>query len=174
MRIVSDASFTYAASTPAAAAPCAAAVLYLQPPQAFYALVPAYILSEAFLSVSTAVVVELVPADLRSSTVAVFAFLTVNVGGSLQLLLGPIVAAFQAAGGGVTHAEAFRMGLYLLFPGGLALSGLLFTVMLVIVTVRPHSAGNARDALEQYQTPSTDTLYGDAPPPALAAVASVA
>ncbi|XP_037079455.1 MFS-type efflux pump MSMEG_3705-like [Pollicipes pollicipes] len=138
-----------------ATAPCAAAALYLRPPHAFYLLVPCLCArrdvhlgerrrggtGEMFISASAAAVVELVPADLRSSTVAVFAFITTNVGGSLQLLLGPIVAAFKASG--ASHEHAFRMGLYLLFPGGFALSGLLFVV-----------------ALHHQQT-STSTLYGD-------------
>ena len=59
-----------------------------------------------FISVTASVVVELVPEDLRSSTVAVFTFITTNVGGSLQLLLGPIVSAFRA--GGASYEHAFR------------------------------------------------------------------
>ena len=61
---------------------------------------------EMFISVTSAALVELVPADLRSSTMAVFTFIATNVGGSLQLLLGPIVSAFRA--GGATYEQAFR------------------------------------------------------------------
>lgn len=57
-----------------------------------------------FLAVSSAAVVELVPADVRSSTVAVFAFVTINIGGTLQLLLGPVVEAFIGTGASRAHA----------------------------------------------------------------------
>ncbi|XP_043236262.1 MFS-type efflux pump MSMEG_3705-like [Amphibalanus amphitrite] len=151
-----------------ATAPCAAAALYLRPPQAYYLLIPVYILGEMFISVTASVVVELVPEDLRSSTVAVFTFITTNVGGSLQLLLGPIVSAFRASGASYEHA--FRMGLYLLFPGGFALCGLLFAVAALCVPRRQPTV-TPRDALRQYQKNSTDTLYGEEPPVVVPSVA---
>ena len=69
-------------------------------------LLPPFPAGEMFLSVTTSAVVELAPADLRSSTVAVFTFIAANLGGSLQLLLGPIRAAFTASG--ATHEHSFR------------------------------------------------------------------
>ena len=58
---------------------------------------------------------------------------------------------------------SFPVGLYLLFPGGFALCGLLFAVAALCVPHRPSSV-SPTDALRHYQQNSTDTLYGEDPP----------
>ena len=62
------------------------------------------------------------------------------------------------------------MGLYLLFPGGFALCGVLFAVAAVCVPRKPATV-SPRDALSHYQQSSTDTLYGDNPPVVVPSVA---
>ena len=58
---------------------------------------------------------------------------------------------------------ALSVGLYLLFPGGFALCGLLFAVAALCAPSCPAAVSPA-DALQRYQQNSTDTLYGDGPP----------
>ena len=61
---------------------------------------------ELWFPVSLAVLVELVPAEMRNATVAFYIFITTNIGGNMQLLLEPLLKAFQHSG--CTYVQAYR------------------------------------------------------------------
>ena len=61
---------------------------------------------EMWIPITLAVLVELVPAEVRTSTVALYFFITTNIGGNMPLLTNPVKQAFKDAG--YTDVEALR------------------------------------------------------------------
>ena len=59
-----------------------------------------------WIPITLVVLVELVPADVRASAVALYFFITTNIGGNMPLLINPVKQAFKRAGN--TEAEALR------------------------------------------------------------------
>ena len=59
-----------------------------------------------WIGVTLAVVMELVPQDLRTSSVAMYLFITSNIGGNLPLLVPPLQDYFMEEGWG--RADALR------------------------------------------------------------------
>ncbi|XP_078605979.1 MFS-type efflux pump MSMEG_3705-like [Branchiostoma floridae x Branchiostoma japonicum] len=104
------------------AAPFAALALYLEPPYAFLMLIPSNIIGEMWVGVTLAVVVELVPSYIRTSTVAVYLFISTNIGGNSPLLVTPL-----------RKATSFRTALTILFPGLYVAGSLLFVLTLLVL-----------------------------------------
>ncbi|CAH1272339.1 SPNS2 [Branchiostoma lanceolatum] len=104
------------------AAPFATMTLYLEPPYAFPALIPSYIIGEMWVGVTLAVVVELVPSYIRTSTVAVYLFIITNIGGNSPLLVPPL-----------RRATSLRTALTILFPGLYVAGSLLFVLTLLVL-----------------------------------------
>jgi hypothetical protein len=57
-------------------------------------------LGEMWVGVALAVLVELVPADVRTTAVAAYFFIISNIGGNMPLLVPPVKKAFIDAGYG--------------------------------------------------------------------------
>lgn len=57
-------------------------------------------LGEMWVSVALAVLVELVPAEVRTTAVAAYFFIISNIGGNMPLLVPPVKSAFMNAGFG--------------------------------------------------------------------------
>ena len=113
------------------AAPLAALTLALAPPQAFVTLAfyyffgkivchvsrvmchvsPLLTAAETWFSLLFTVLVELVPASIRSLTLGTFLFLVNNLGGNLPLLVQPLAASL-----------GLHTALYLAWPATTALS----------------------------------------------------
>ncbi|RUS76157.1 hypothetical protein EGW08_016069 [Elysia chlorotica] len=113
------------------AAPFAAGALFLDVPWSFISLIPANIIGEMWVGVTLAVGVELVPAQVRTSAVAVYLFIISNIGGNVPLLVPPIQHSFEDRG--YTKAEALRGALYILYPGLFVLGGVFFLLTLFVV-----------------------------------------
>ena len=64
------------------------------------------ILGEMWFSITLAIVVEVVPSNVRTSAVAVYLFVIHNIGGNMPLLVPPIQEAFE--GHGYTKSESLR------------------------------------------------------------------
>nr|CAH0100929.1 unnamed protein product [Daphnia galeata] len=111
--------------------PFAAGVLFLEPPYCYFSLLPNYIIGEMWVGVALAVLVELVPADVRTTAVAAYFFIISNIGGNMPLLVPPVKKAFMNAGFG--EVDSLRNTLYLFFPGEYILGALLFLVSLVVL-----------------------------------------
>jgi len=101
------------------ATPFAILTLYLEPPHAFATLFAYYFFAETWFSLLFTVVVEIVPAAIRSGSVGTFLFLMNNVGGNLPMLVEPLTKV-QGLG---LHST-----LYIMWPGLVAASGALFLV----------------------------------------------
>lgn len=113
------------------AAPFAAGALFLDVPWSFISLIPANVIGEMWVGVTLAVVVELVPAHIRTAAVAVYLFIITNIGGNVPLLVPPIQHSFENQD--YTKAEALRGALYILYPGLFVLGGVLFLLTLFVV-----------------------------------------
>ncbi|XP_072176914.1 MFS-type efflux pump MSMEG_3705-like [Diadema setosum] len=104
------------------AAPFAAATLFLSPPWAFVMQIPTYIIGEMWVSVTLAVVVELVPSSIRTTAIAFYFFIISNIGGNMPLLVPPI-----------SQSTSLRVALYILYPGGYVLAAAIFLISMVVV-----------------------------------------
>ena len=52
-------------------------------------------LGEMWIGITIAVIVELIPADIRTTGIAVYLFIITNIGGNIQLLVPPIKSTFK-------------------------------------------------------------------------------
>ncbi|XP_043201897.1 MFS-type efflux pump MSMEG_3705-like [Amphibalanus amphitrite] len=111
------------------AAPFVFCVLFLEPPWAYVCLIPTYIIGEMWIPITLAVLVELVPAEVRTTIVALYFFITTNIGGNMPLLVNPVKQAFKNAGH--TEVEALRDTLYLFYPGEYVLGALIYVLALL-------------------------------------------
>nr|XP_015222496.1 PREDICTED: D-galactonate transporter-like isoform X1 [Lepisosteus oculatus]XP_015222497.1 PREDICTED: D-galactonate transporter-like isoform X1 [Lepisosteus oculatus] len=97
------------------AAPFLIGVLILPPPYCFLLLIPANIIGEMWVGVALAILVELVPSAVRTSSVAFYLFIITNIGGNAPLLV-PLLAKLYN----------LRIALLLLYPGTYVAASLLF------------------------------------------------
>ena len=61
---------------------------------------------EMWVGVTLAVVIELVPASLRTTSIAFYLFIITNIGGNIPLLVPPIQKALHNTG--LTYTESLR------------------------------------------------------------------
>lgn len=99
------------------ASPLAAGVLSVEPPYCFVCLLFYYFFAETWFAVLFTVIVEVVPADVRSIVIAIFLFLMNNIGGQIPLIVTPM-----------KDPLGFRYSLMIIWPGCILLSGILFFV----------------------------------------------
>lgn len=88
----------------------------------------AYLLGEAWLGVCAAIVIELVPADLSASAMAVYLFCIKIIGGNMILFVTPL-----------TNALNMRLALVITFPGLYIIGGILFVFTLLLYMRREKS-----------------------------------
>ena len=81
----------------------------------------AYVIGEMWIGVCVAVVIDLVPADLTTSSVAVYFFIIQIIGGNMNLLVPPI-----------EEAIGLQYALLITFPGMYILAAILFAITLAI------------------------------------------
>ena len=110
-------------------APFLVGTLYAPMPWSFVCLIPAYLIGEMWIGVCIAVVVDLVPADLTTSSIAVYVFIIQIIGGNMNLLVTPI-----------TDALNLRIAMLITFPGFYVLGALIFFIALLVV--RREEAGS--------------------------------
>ncbi|XP_037076088.1 protein spinster homolog 1-like isoform X2 [Pollicipes pollicipes] len=123
------------------AAPFVFGVLFLEPPWAYISLIPTYIIGEMWVPITLAVLVELVPAEVRTSAVAFYFFVISNIGGNMPLLVDPVKKAFSNAGH--NDVDSLRDTLYLFYPGEYILGALLY--LLALLALRRDLARAQRD-----------------------------
>ena len=61
---------------------------------------------EMWIGITLAIVVELIPSNIRTSAVAVYLFIISNIGGNMPLLVPPIQDAFENHG--YTKSQSLR------------------------------------------------------------------
>ncbi|TRY70363.1 hypothetical protein TCAL_01161 [Tigriopus californicus] len=100
------------------ATPFSVCVLALEPPLTYYMLLIYYFFAETWFAVLFTVIVEIVPANIRSVCIGLFLFLMNNIGGNIPILVEPVSEAFGD----------LRSALYIFFPGMVAASSILFLI----------------------------------------------
>ncbi|KAF0308559.1 Protein spinster 1 [Amphibalanus amphitrite] len=126
------------------AAPFVVGVLFLRPPWAYISIIPSYIIGELWFPISLVVLVELTPAELRNAAVAFYIFVITNIGGNMQLLLKPLMGAFQRTGR--SYLQAYRGALFVLFPGQYVLAACLYLAALVALKAETQRHLQQKDA----------------------------
>lgn len=101
------------------ATPFAVLTLHLDPPHAFGTLLLYYFFAETWFSLLFTVLVEIVPSSIRSVCIGTFLFLMNNVGGNLPMLIDPLTKL---------DGVGLQTALYIIWPGLIAASGILFFV----------------------------------------------
>ncbi|XP_042205827.1 protein spinster homolog 1-like [Homarus americanus] len=97
------------------ATPFAAGVLYFPPPGCFFILLGSYVFAEMWFGVLFAVLLELVPKTVQSTSIAVFLFVMNNIGGNVPVIVDPL-----------SHLLTYRGALYVMYPGMYLVSALFF------------------------------------------------
>jgi len=120
------------------AAPLAVGTLHFPPPGAFGCLIAYYFFAETWFAVLFTVIVEIVEPEVRSTCLAIFLFLMNLVGGNLPVIVSPLRSYF----------DDYRTALYLVWPGFLAISAVIFLLASFPLWVRD------RRATKQYQVNS--------------------
>lgn len=113
------------------ASPFAAGTLYFKPPAAFAFQIPTYLFGEMWIGITLAVIVELMPSDIRTTGVALYLFIITNIGGNVQLLIPSIRDAFESAD--YSKADAWRATLYILYPGPYIYGALVYILVFIVI-----------------------------------------
>ncbi|XP_039268574.2 protein spinster homolog 1-like [Styela clava] len=113
----------------ALAAPCAAGVLLVEPPECFISLLVAYLFAEMWFGVLFTILVEFYPAHARASAVACFIFVINNIGGNAQLIVPPLA-----------DLMGFRESLYLVYPGFYLTSSIFFLFAQLSLLVKTNTS----------------------------------
>ncbi|XP_037076202.1 protein spinster homolog 1-like [Pollicipes pollicipes] len=136
------------------AAPFVFGVLFLEPPWAYISLIPTYIIGEMWVPITLAKLVEMAPAEVRTSAVAFYYFVITNIGGNMPLLVDPVKKAFSNAG--YNDVDSLRDTLYLFYPGEYILGALLY--LLALLALRRDLARAQRDGPLVEKKTGSDTV----------------
>lgn len=104
------------------ATPFAFGSVYFNPVWAITTLGISYFFAEMWFGIVFAVVVEIVPLHLRSTTIGAFLFVMNNIGGNLPILVEP-----------TRRAIGFRESLYIYYAGFYGISSILFFLTMFLM-----------------------------------------
>jgi uncharacterized membrane protein YvlD (DUF360 family) len=134
-----------------ASAPFQVGTLYLPMPWAFIVHIPAYLIGEMWIGVCVAVVVDLVPADLTASAIAIYFFVIQLIGGNINVIVTPI-----------TDLLDYRLALLITFPGFYVVAAAIFVICFAVHVCRTTTS---RDEFEQCvdekQTPGDEDVCSE-------------
>ena len=80
-------------------------------------LIGYYLCAETWFAILFTVIVEIVNPDVKAMSIAVFLFVMNNIGGNLPVIVDPIA-----------KVVGYREAIYLVWPGAIGASGILFFV----------------------------------------------
>ncbi|XP_061169687.1 MFS-type efflux pump MSMEG_3705-like [Saccostrea echinata] len=113
------------------AAPFAAGTLYFDPPGAYFFQIPTYIFGEMWVGITLAVVVELVPGEIKTTAVAAYLFIISNIGGNANTLVPPLTKYFENKD--YSKSEALRAALYIMYPGPYVYGAVVYLSSLCVI-----------------------------------------
>jgi len=105
--------------------PFACLTLYFEPPTALVMLLLYYFCAETWFAILFTVIVEIVNPDVKAISIALFLFIMNNIGGNLPVIVAPI-----------RDAIGYREAIYLVWPGMIAASAVLFFVASIPLKMR--------------------------------------
>ncbi|XP_030747612.1 uncharacterized protein LOC115876069 [Sitophilus oryzae] len=127
------------------ATPVAFGSVYCEPVGAMITLGISYFFAEMWFGILFAILVEIVPLHLRSTTVGLFLFVMNNIGGNLPIAVEP-----------VSKAIGYRESLYIFYVGFYAVSSIMF---LLTVFIMPAGGGSPAPAPVKELTGHDNTVY---------------
>lgn len=104
------------------ATPFAYGSVYFDPTWALITLAISYFFAEMWFGIVFAILVEIVPLSVRSTTVGVFLFVMNNIGGNLPILVDP-----------VSKALGYRESLYIFYGGTYLISSVMFLLTMFLM-----------------------------------------
>ncbi|KAK9887909.1 hypothetical protein WA026_000212 [Henosepilachna vigintioctopunctata] len=104
------------------ATPTAFGSVIFSPVGAMICLAISYIFAEMWFGILFAILVEIVPLKVRSTTVGIFLFFMNNIGGNLPILVEPL-----------SKSIGYREALYILYAGFYGISSILFLFTLCLM-----------------------------------------
>lgn len=120
-------------------------------PWAFIVHIPAYLIGEMWIGVCVAVVVDLVPADLTASAVAIYFFVIQLIGGNINVIVTPL-----------TDSLDYRLALLITFPGFYLVAAAIFVVCLAVHTCRATTPGDeSGQSTDEKQTTSNEDVCSE-------------
>lgn len=109
--------------------PFAFGSIYMGPVGAMITLAISYLFAEMWFGILFAILVEIVPLSVRSTTVGVFLFVMNNIGGNLPILMEP-----------VRKATSFRDALAIFYAGAYLVSSVLFGITMLFMGKKKEKA----------------------------------
>jgi len=103
--------------------------VYYDPLWAMITLGISYFFAEMWFGIVFAIVVEIVPLQVRSSTIGVFLFVMNNIGGNLPILVDPVAKSI-----------GYRASIMIFYAGFYALSSILFFITMCLLEGKPAAA----------------------------------
>ncbi|XP_069671558.1 protein spinster homolog 1 [Periplaneta americana] len=126
------------------ATPFAYGSVYFDPLWALITLAISYFFAEMWFGIVFAILVEIVPLKVRSTTVGVFLFVMNNIGGNLPILVDP-----------VSKALGYRESLYIFYGGTYLISSVMFLLTMFLM-------GPPAPRQQQTEEKSRDTGHDNA------------
>ncbi|XP_058799466.1 putative metabolite transport protein HI_1104 [Phymastichus coffea] len=108
------------------ATPFAFGSVYFTPTGAMITLGISYFFAEMWFGIVFAILVEIVPLSMRSTTVGIFLFVMNNIGGNLPILVEP-----------TSKAIGYRESLYIYYAGFYAISSIMFLMTMFLMPGGP-------------------------------------
>ncbi|EDW78202.1 uncharacterized protein Dwil_GK16301 [Drosophila willistoni] len=103
--------------------------VYFDPLWAMITLGLSYFFAEMWFGIVFAIVVEIVPLRVRSSTIGVFLFVMNNIGGNLPILVDPVAKSL-----------GYRSSLMIFYAGFYGISSILFFITMFLLEGKPTEA----------------------------------
>jgi len=111
------------------ATPFAFGSVYFEPLWAMITLGISYFFAEMWFGIVFAILVEIVPLQIRSTTVGIFLFVMNNVGGNLPILVDPVAKAL-----------GYRESISIFYAGFYLISSVLFFITIFLMETSPSNA----------------------------------
>ena len=115
-----------------AAAPFAAGALFLPYPWCFLSLIPSNVIGEMWIGVTSAIIVDLAPAKIRTASLGLYLFIITVIGGNFNLLVSPIKKGFEQH---LDDVLSLRLTLLLTFPALYVIGSALFLLSFFLMKI---------------------------------------
>ena len=122
----------------------------------FLCLIGSNLLGEMWIGICLALVTELVPKEMRTTSVAIYLFIITNIGGNMPSAVTALANAFSFS----DSTKRLRAALLILYPGTYALSSVFFVFLLLIVRRDITKVAEAEGEKKPLTIPNDD---GEAP-----------
>ena len=120
------------------AAPFAAGALFLPAPWCFLTLIPSNVFGEMWVGVASAMIVDLAPTVIRTSSIAVYLFIITVIGGNFNILVPFLQKGLKHHMHGSESSQKYnslRWAVFLTFPALYVVSSFLFLAAFFLMRI---------------------------------------